>query len=308
MRSRAGVEPKTREGGVALAILVWFLAAMSLLVASVVMQGRVDVKLAQLHAGKARAEAWSDGAINLALAEMLMREQEGELQTRVPNYFQQVIGDTPVQVSLTPLAGLVDLNLAPEDLLSALFMGAINIDENVARELAASVIEWRSSSDRAEEMGAEIRLGRFEAIEDLLLVPGFDRGMYESLRDCVYVSQDSQPTLDWMAAPVSVLQSLGMSEEESQALQLERQGEDAFSMGIPEALEPAFLSEVSMPTFRVDAIVSMDDTQYLRRRWVSRKRSGADRLPWHFFRSEPVRAITPATAQSLAGPEAVDGG
>ena len=54
------------EAGVALAILVWFLAAMSLLVGSIVMQARVDAKLSGLHLTTARIEAAGDGAIQLA--------------------------------------------------------------------------------------------------------------------------------------------------------------------------------------------------------------------------------------------------
>ena len=47
---------------------------MSLLVAGIVMQARVDIKLAQLHATRARVEAATDGAIQLALADLMLRE------------------------------------------------------------------------------------------------------------------------------------------------------------------------------------------------------------------------------------------
>ena len=38
-----------RQGGVALAIVVWFIAGMSLLVAGIVADARVDTRMAQLH-------------------------------------------------------------------------------------------------------------------------------------------------------------------------------------------------------------------------------------------------------------------
>ena len=60
----------SREAGVALAIVVWFIAGMSLLVAGIVAQARVDTQLAQIHADRARVTAAGDGAIRLAVASL----------------------------------------------------------------------------------------------------------------------------------------------------------------------------------------------------------------------------------------------
>ena len=68
----AGVSPASQRG-VALAVVVWFIAGMSLLVAGIVSQARVDIQLAQLHLFRAQAEAAGDGAIHLLMAEL----QEG---------------------------------------------------------------------------------------------------------------------------------------------------------------------------------------------------------------------------------------
>lgn len=300
---RAQFSRPSQQHGVALAILVWFIAAMSLLVGAVVMQARVDVKLTQLHAAKARAVAIGDGAINLALMELLLREKEGEFDPRISHVSQQELGGILVQVNFTPVSGLIDINLAPEELLYAVFLGAGNIDENVARELAISVIEWRTAEGQGSDAGPQIRFGRFEAIEDLLLVPGMSRQVFQVVRESVYVSQKGQGTLDVMAAPESVLLSLGMSAEDSQAYMQARRGEDAVSIGIPESIDPSFLSQTTLPGFRVDAIVSVDETSFLRRRWVDRLRSGTDGLPWHFFRTEAARAISAEDLESFTARE-----
>lgn len=305
---RVNVDGIGRQRGVALAILVWFIAAMSILVAGVVMQARVDIKLAQLHSGKARAEALADGAIQLVLAHARYLESQGEFFVRAQHLFQQPMGDYTVSVSLTPLSGLIDLNKAPEDLLFSVLLGAGNFDENVARELAISVVEWRTPGEGAEEEQEGMRHGRFEAIEDLLLVPGFDRDLYEALRDSVYVSQKSLATIDWLAAPVEVLQRLGMNEQEALEYAQLRREEDAVSLGLPESVEPSFFSDASLSVFRVDAIVTVDDTTFLRRRWVDRDRQGPDQLPWHFFHTEPVRATTQNLSADLVNREAPDAG
>ncbi len=59
------------ESGVALGIVVWFIAGMALLVSGIVSEARIDTRLAQLHYFKAQAAAAGDGAINLALAEQI---------------------------------------------------------------------------------------------------------------------------------------------------------------------------------------------------------------------------------------------
>ena len=47
--------PMAGQKGVALAIVVWFIAGMSLLVAGIVSHARVDTQMAQLHIAKAKA-------------------------------------------------------------------------------------------------------------------------------------------------------------------------------------------------------------------------------------------------------------
>ena len=62
------------QKGVALAIVVWFIAGMSLLVAGIVSHARVDTQMAQLHIARAKAVAAGDGAIQLMLGERLFNQ------------------------------------------------------------------------------------------------------------------------------------------------------------------------------------------------------------------------------------------
>ena len=281
----------TGERGVALAILVWFLAAMSLLVGSLMLQARVDIKLAQQHASKAKAQALADGAILLTMAQIGQLESRGEFYARNQHMFPQALGEETVWVEVTPLGGLVDINKVSEEMLFQLILGAGKIDENVARELAANMLEWRAPGENAENTVEDRRPARLEAIEDLLQIPGFDRDIYDALRDAIYVSQQGNAAIDWLSAPVSLLQSLGMSEEEAVEYAQRRIGEDGVSVGLPEAVDPAFFGAESLRGFRLDAFVIRDDVTFLRRKWVDRSRNAPDGLPWHFFRTEPVRSV-----------------
>lgn len=301
---RAGLAQAER--GVALAVVLWFLAALMLLVGGIVVQARVDIKLAQVHAEAARAEAAADGAIQLALAEMLVLEARGEAGENGPRSSRQVVGGMPVRVVFTATGGLVDLNSAQEALLARLFASAAG--EETAEELALRVVEWRTleavgedtvrdtASTAAEgsdsytgngEGGELIRPGRFDTIEDLLLVPGIDRGIFEAVKDSVYVGDTGHSGVDWTHAPAQLLQALGDLDEEDALDMVRMRAESDDLSSIPSALPQDFQQSASNSVYRVDAFVRMDGTLYQRRRWVDRV-GGAYGLPWRYFRTDAM--------------------
>ena len=314
--------PRTSQRGVALAILVWFMAAMSILVAGIVMQARVDIKLAQLHANMARVEATADGAMQLALADLMLREQNGEFSPRAVSYASHALGDRDVLVIFTPLAGLVDLNLATQELLFALFYSIDNVDEATADELSANVVKWRSPDalawEEESEVGAEsgdspgmttVRHGRFEVIEDLLLVEGIDRRIFETIRDSVYVEPVGQAGVDWMGAPVSVLQAVGgMDEATAMDVAALRMTTNVEELVAPEGVDLNFQATTELSYYRVDALMVSGDSVYRRRRWVDRAIPGADGLPWRFVRTEAVRAVPDDDFYSRAMKEGLHAG
>lgn len=320
---------RRHQGGVALAILVWFLAAMSLLVAGIVMQARVDIKLAQLHATRARVEAAADGATQLALAQLLQMEQAGEpLPPVLPSQVLNV-GGFDVTVNITPVGGLIDINAAPEELLFRLFSSVDGLDEAAARALAVNVVAWRSpdpfneeakerpaqrsgagksgraaSSEPGSAAPGDVRHARFEAIEDLLLVAGIDRRIYAAVADAVCVSQAESAGVDWAAAPVPVLRVLGnMDTASAQELAASRASGADDSMVAPQDIDLSFQVAAQSSSYRVDAMVAVDGSVFNRRRWVDRKQPGIDGLPWTFFRTEALRVVASSVASSVASNE-----
>ena len=263
---RAG---KRAQRGVALAIVVWFVAGMSLLVAGIVLASRSDVRLAQMHAAKAQANAVGDGGVNLLMADIF----EGRFTARggavLPRGRYQ-LGDTEVTVVAVPVDWLVDINTAPAALLARALRFSRATEQDRAQELALAVVQWRSA--RAENG----RVQRFQAVEDLLGVNGVNRTTLDSLRD-------------YIAAPGL---NGGLSQPGQRAQRI---------MQSVRALSPANLAaaiEVSSPApsaraggYRVDAIIEVGGRHWLRRRWVSNtgSRSG---LPWSVVRTEPARVVS----------------
>lgn len=284
-----------RQAGVALAVIVWFLAAMSLLLAGIAMQARTDIRLTQLHLSRAKVEAAADGGIQLALAAALLDQQTGDLDPARPFRSVHSLGSVEVNVLLQPLGGLVDLNLAPEQLLFRLFSTLEGVEEDRALALARSVVEWRSPKVAALSgaPGAEGDTGqgaRFETIEDLLQVPGISRREFDALRDAIYVSQQGQSGVDWASAPVTVLQALGdLDREAARELADARADSEEYAAVAPAEIDLSFQERRGLSGYRADAQVVLDGSVFLRRRWVVRGSPGADGLPWQFVRTEPVR-------------------
>lgn len=264
----AGCAGRKRQRGVALAVVVWFIAGMSLLVAGIVSRATVDTRLAQAHLARAQAEAAGDGAINLLLADLLEGQFAGSGEVPAASYR---LGDYPVRVLAMPTAALVDVNGAPAPQLARLFREYGNAPDSEATALAASVIEWRRTGGQQPP-----RPMRFDVVEDLLQVEGMTRTRLDDIRHMVTASGGAgarrAPRLAWVAArsPAALVES-----------------------GLPEA-EPARrqgASSQGATAYRVDALVEAGGRYWLRRRWVELGAGWGSALPWSTRRVEPARVV-----------------
>lgn len=278
--------PRHSQSGVALAIVVWFLAAMSLLVAGIVAQAKVDTRMAQSHVARAKAVAAGDGAIQLMLAALQSRQIEGYRGRGVPQ-FDFDVGEQKVSVSLVPVSGLIDLNGAPGELLVELFAGSGAESEEDAQILAENVMKWRNQMSAGTGQKQT-----FSSLEDLLRVEGVGRTLFENIRDSVVVGAVHGKGVDWMSAPESVLRVLnGDKEGVVTSVLLAREGSFTPANTIPRGLNPRFQVAGGGNDYRVDAQVTVGDKQWLRRRWVSVDTQGEGLLPWRFTGTEPVRSV-----------------
>ena len=270
------------QTGVALAMVAWFLAAMSLLVMGIVSSAQTDVRMAQLHVAKAKAVAAGDGAIQLMLAaswqEKPQAGQPATLQTLVI-----LVGGTNVQVELVPVAGLVSLNAAPPEVLEQLFASAGAQD---AKSLAGGVVKWRSKS--AYGMAASGRATRFNAIEDILVIEGVGRTLFDATRDMI-TTQGSRE-IDTNAAPEAVKAALGGMEAASSVAEPEPNTGKGRKRARKAARQKMLLEGGN--AFRVDAYVTVGDQTWLRRRWVKMEATAPGGLPWKFHRTEAVRVVS----------------
>ena len=272
---QASVAPRA-QAGVALAIVLWFIAGMSLLVAGIVSQARVDTHMAQLHVARAKAVAAGDGAIRLRLAELLTARGSpaGEGSGASGGYYR--LGEDEVRVTLVPVAGLIDINSATPEVLLGLFLQA-GVEQDEAQALAENVLKSRSP---AAARGAPGGSGRLEAMEYLLRVPGMSRSLLDAVRDFIVVGTPAQGGMNWSVAPDEVLAVLDRVDAARAAGVRARQGATAGN-AVP----------VLARAYRADAVLRYGERNWLRRQWIEMSAAHGGELPWSVVRTEPPRVL-----------------
>ena len=262
------------QKGVALAIVVWFVAGMSLLVGGIVSHARVDTQMAQLHVARAKAVAAGDGAIQLILAERLLNQDRTADEPGALSAVYQ-LGSAEVLVMLFPVRWLADVNKVPQAALAALFVALAQVSEGEANTLAENVVKWRDAN------------GTFRETEDLLRVGGMDRTIFEAVRDFIAAQETSISGADWETSLAATLQlAEQMNSVESNGLAAVRPE----MLAGPNADGTTGGNESSLSgTYRADAMVRYGDQTWLRRRWVSAGAVSGSALPWKTVRTEPPR-------------------
>lgn len=278
----AGASGGHSQSGVALAIVVWFIAGMSLLVAGIVATASVDARMAQLHVSRAKVSAAGDGGIHLFLADLVA----GNISPAVLQGFEAVpyrLGELEVRVKLVPAIGLIDLNMATHDDLAALFLVAGGIDQADARLLADNVVNWRRPAG-ARTLTNNARV-RFVEIEDLLRVEGVTRSVFDSVRDYVAAGRSAAGSTDFSLAPPEVLAVLQKSNPgKYQTVQSRRSRSAGRQAG-------SKTSALGGGVLRADADIRYGGRTWRRRRWVLMAPDGQSLLRWRMIRTEAPRVV-----------------
>lgn len=287
---RAGAPRAGRGRGVALIIVLWTVAALSVLVLGLVHAQRSELRLA----GASRSLTL-DGAIGQAAIQLVIQQQhapgerQGRLQ-RVPVSY----GGREIVVEVMPLTGLIDLNAARQPLLVALFRYGAGLDEQAAGALAAQVLA------RREQRLPDGSSNRFQAPQELLALPGIDYGLLARIAPLVTVDPAGSGRVNALAAPYEVLLVLaGGRAEIARRVADER---DAGSPGVDTTrLEAEFIDATVSRRYRFTAYVpGIDGASVVVERDVDlqpvRERAAGvsgERAPWQILRARQWRVAAP---------------
>lgn len=291
MKSRRS-KARACSAGFAIVAVMWMLAALALLVAGLMGAARTEIRSLQGAQDMAQAAAAGDAAIQMVLQTL---QASGERPTRVTQ-LELAFDASLLTVRITPAEGFIDLNTADKGMLAQLFVFAGGIEPGMAEALAESVLDWRSpeSTANANGMSEPRKRQRFDVIEDLLQVPGFDFGLFDRIRDLITTASGTTG-VDPLAAPPEVLYVLASGNRDAAARISARRdsGEPVIDMS---SLTHAQPNSAGGSEYRLDAMLAHGAGRSLvRSAWVSLA-GEADGIPWQIFEILPARAITMGAA------------
>ena len=126
------------QRGMALIVVLWMLAALSLFAASLGSQVRDRANQALVQRYLVQGRATGEAAIFLALQQI---QQQGK-RLGIQNVEVSFAGQT-IAVHLQPWSGLVNINRATENLWTALLIGAAQLSRPQAQVLARAIVQQR---------------------------------------------------------------------------------------------------------------------------------------------------------------------
>jgi general secretion pathway protein K len=272
--------------GVVLVAVLWIVMALSIIVTGLSRSVRDEARMLSMARQGAQASALGDAAIQLVLQQMGAEPKPVDRMTTVAvQYMGQEIG-----VQVMPLNGLVDINSAQIPLLVRLLTVAGGLAEGAATPVAQAIVDYR------EQRSAQGIPRRFEAVEDLMRVPGVNYDLYARLSGLVTADIRGSGMVNPMAAPPAVLQMLagGNAELVSQIDSRRQSGQPGIDMT---GLDAAFVGSGTVRRYRLQARVSAaDGGAYLVTRYVDINPRSRDGFPWTTFHMQ--REVEPVPPRS----------
>lgn len=262
----------------ALVAVLWIVAALSIVVTGISQTSRQEIKLAQLARQSVEAQATGQAAIFRVLQQLALQPVKPGRLTRVPT---QVSGVT-IEVAVTPLNGLIDINRAPAELLKALLEIAAGLGPADAVKLAQAIVDYRTPPNASPNHRG------YEASEDLLLIPGMPFDVYANISALITTDSRGGGRVNPLAASWDVLNVLsGGNSELATKIAAER---DAGLEGIDTVttLNGAFVeNNATARRYRLEARVPLaDGGLFYSARVVDFVSSSREGLPWLTFRVE----------------------
>ena len=265
-----------RRQGIALIAVLWIVAALSIIVTGVVHSVRSEVRLVSAARQTIEAVALGEAAIALVLQDMASRAERIVTLVTVNAVYQ----GHSMTIEIVPLNGLIDINKAPQSLLSSLYVFAGAMDAKAATALAEATVQTRSERDaRGREQG-------FEAVQDLLRVPGMDYDLYARLSRLITAEAQGNGRVNPLAAPGEVLAVLAQGNTALASALATKRASGATDIDTT-ALNGEFIGNTSSLRYSLQAYVVLPSgARVVVSRGVDLRPDQRLGLPWRIFNAE----------------------
>jgi general secretion pathway protein K len=208
---------KSRQGGIALVLVLWVLLLLTIITGAFALMARMDRLEANALLSGTQARLSAEAALNLAVLALRDPDDETRMLADGRVYSTDMNGIT-VEVSAIDERGKLDINATDELTLINLFSGH-GMELGEAEFLAAAVMDWRDEDELERVNGAEedaymargLEIGPanrpFMMTEELLQVIGMPYELFRSVdRGITVFSRTRSP--DPAFAPVEALMAL----------------------------------------------------------------------------------------------------
>lgn len=259
-----------RTKGMALVAVLWIVAALGIAVTGLIRSAKDETRQASLERSIVVASAAADAGIRLVLQDMSARPP-GDVS---PNWTGWVEFDgEKILIHTQSLNGVIDINHAPEALLTDLFRYVNSMPVAQATLLAQNIVQAR-----ARITATGLRAG-FDAPEDLLQVPGMTYESYHEIKSLVSASLSGGGRVDPSAAPVEVLAVLaqGNTVLANKIYSDRASGNNQFDTS---QLNQNFIEKSSRRIINIRAQVPLADGLLVRTWWVGLSANNAGKAPW----------------------------
>jgi general secretion pathway protein K len=201
------------ERGIALLLVLWVLALLSLLAAGLAADSSAEIKMARNRADLAQARTLADAGVALALAWLL--QPDAKLRWHADDSDRTLhYGGGAITLAIQDEGGKVNINAAPLDLVAGV-LDKIGIDTD-ARDAVVAAIDARRRAFAPQTVfrGLGVFNAPFATLSELRVVPGVTRRVYELFRPFATVYSQSA-TVNPLTAPRTVLLGVpGVSPQE----------------------------------------------------------------------------------------------
>lgn len=269
--------------GVALIAVLWIVATLSIIVAGISYSVRQELRQMSLYREMVQSKAQSEAAMSLVLQQMIASAQRPNKIISVDLVYQ----GQGIKLQIMPMSGLIDINNASQPLLAALFERGAGMDPAAAEELAKNVVDARTKLDR------QGRALRFDAIQDLLRVPGVDYALYARLAPLVTAEATGSGKVNPLAAPENVLQVLAGDNARAVADFIVARATEVAGLDLT-LFDNRFVDTATTQRFRLQTKIPLSSGLFsLATCSVDLSARSQDGMPWRIFRCSHQLAANP---------------
>ena len=207
-----------RQSGVALVLVLWVITLLSVIAANFAFSMRGETYIVRNLLSAAQAQAQADGGVQRAVYELMKPPSDAQRWQGDGLVHELNTGQAILRVSIQDESGKIDLNAAPDGLLSGLFL-SVGVGEQAAVSLVDAILDWRDADKLRRLHGAEEAEYRavgkgyiptnapFETLDELRRVIGVTPELYRKIGPALTVYSRQSP-VNTLNAPREVLMAI----------------------------------------------------------------------------------------------------